>query len=297
MNNMKLLSSLTFPVLLLTSCSLFNDNSIDEPTARSRLNNIKANQESESFVFPSAISVTKKVDMYVENTSFGNTEIIRENLNLLLAMDLNNLYFQYSLTNLLTPALSESEYFYVQDGVFYMVRESMDEKIYNTMNDLTGQEVIDILLLQAAKRDLYGHALGEGELLQSYRMLDYYQNGIDAYRDSLQIGSKVKQFEYDFYSDDVNEVELKETLESTLDYSSGLNYGVNDNYSYRDYVFQTDILKSATVNIITNLEYYFQDTLISLYNTKENVEINTYLSVDLEKVDLTNFVYNETLTF
>jgi hypothetical protein len=259
---------------------LFNDNSIDEPTARSRLNNIKANQESESFVFPSTISVTKKVDMYVENTSFGNTEIIRENLNLLL-----------------TPALSESEYFYVQDGVFYMVRESMDEKIYNTMNDLTGQEVIDILLLQAAKRDLYGHALGEGELLQSYRMLDYYQNGIDAYRDSLQIGSTVKQFEYDFYSDDVNEVELKETLENTLDYSSGLNYGVNDNYSYRDYVFQTDILKSATVNIITNLEYYFQDTLISLYNTKENVEINTYLSVDLEKVDLTNFVYNETLTF
>ena len=45
------------------------------------------------------------------------------------------------------------------------------------------------------------------------------------------------------------------------------------------------------------MEYYYQDTVISLYNTKENAEINVYLSVDLEKVDLTNFVYDETFTY
>lgn len=297
MNNLKLLSSLSVPVLLLTSCSLFNSNNVDEPTARNRLNNIKANQDSETFTFPRTVSVTKKINAYVENTSFGNTEINKENLSLLLALDLNNFYFQYSLTNLLMPTLSVSEYFYVEDGVFYMIKETAGAKIYNTINDLTGKEVEDILLLEAAKRDLYGYVLGEGELFESYRMLDYYQNGEDAYRDSLQIGSQVKQFEYEFYSNNENQIELKETLENTLDYSSGLNHGTDDNYSYRDYVFQTNILKSATVNIITNLEYYYQDTVISLYNTKENAEINVYLSVDLEKVDLTNFVYDETFTY
>jgi hypothetical protein len=297
MKTIRLLTCLSSTGLLLTSCAWFGFMSINEADARTKLNNIKTTQQSADFALPRKVSVTTSLVRSNRSISFGYTVIEDTNTSVEMVLDLDNYYFSYSFTNNLVPFSSFKQSFYVKDGVFFMVKEDNETSSYKTISGLKGKEAQDYLLLAANNRNIYDYVKGVAQIEDSYRILDFYSNGMDAYRDSLVAGSKVNTFEYDFRTNNNNGLELEEALGNEYDYVEDENHGENDFRSAKKYVFEQNMLTYAHTYIKEKKNYYYQDTLIALLENDETGEIKVDLSANLVYPDLNNFIYNENLEF
>lgn len=290
MKKIQLLTCLTLTTLLLTSCSFFMSYNVNEENARKVLNNIINKQSSPDFVYPLKARVFKTYNSRLQTISFGNTVSERDKYELTLEMDLNNGYFHYLFKDLLTPMLNEERYFFLDNGDLYLTKEDEQGKFYNAYDGLTGKEVNDMILSFANKYNFYAYLLGVNEQREGTRLLDYYSNGLDAYRDSLQVGSVVNIFNFSFASKSDDNLSLEETLKSSLSYSEKLNHGENNNYSFININFDNDLLINASKQESFIRSYYYEDTLIESYELDRNIEIANSSLVSLTKVDLTNFV-------
>lgn len=284
--NIKLITALSASMFLLIGCSSYQ---VDESVARERLYSIISEQKEEDFRLITKGSVLKKrraekIDIY-----HGVTTNVNERENILIALDLDEYYFHYSYVNGVNSLLNEEHVIFLEDGVLYVSKENIEGKKFLALENLSGQEIEDYILKASKEANFFEYELGDEYLAECYKLLDIYQNGVDAYRDTLLVGSEVKTFDFSFASTDPTSLDVNSILESEYDLNKDDNHGLDYLYNKEEISFKNNILSSVYKNSVSDKKFYYGNDLITSNTFNEVEEINFYNSYDLYIPSLEGF--------